>query len=470
MDPDAPTGAHRRGLRRWAKWLCALVATPILLFALSNLWLASPWGTAFLTKRIGLRLGLETHLSSASWSPWNGVTLHGLTCHQPAPLRAAIRDPFLTVSSIRISPVWRAWLRGRIAIHQLEVDTPQITLPVELLAHLSASAPPAPAPQPPPTTNPVNPPTAPPTTPPPADPTPQPAPPPSPTTPTQPARPTSWLHLKNATLTLVSASRETPWFESGTLTGSIPIAGGNAKNQLHLGPSRALGQPLTESLNIPVTWQSPALTLGPIAPTILGLKSEAFLQIALTSGLPIHIEALLPPQTPPTLTLPNNSPASAKSITAHARLRGLLLAPTTLQGDFLAQTADAQITLNENTLHFHRGNLLTVLRNGHLQCVDARLIGDDLALLGNAAILSDQRTAAALRIVADPGNLIHLTQRLLPGLTTPPPLTPLSTPQRAALDTRLFGKIGNLGQLTLEIGHQGPQLTLPQALATPSPP
>jgi hypothetical protein len=93
-----------------------------------------------------------------------------------------------------------------------------------------------------------------------------------------------------------------------------------------------------------------------------------------------------------------------------------------------------------------------------------RLIGDDLSILANAAVIAGGRAAAAIRFVAHPGTLVHLAQRLQPDLN--PPLTPLSTPQRAALDLRAFGSLDNL---TLEVGPNGPRIGLPNLLTPPTP-
>jgi hypothetical protein len=468
MDPAAPTGGTRRGRRRLLKWLAALAALPLAAFGLSNLWLASPWGRALITSKIQHRTGLESTLSAASWSPWNGVTLRGLTCRQPAELRAHFTDPLLAVDRIRVAPVWNAWLRGRISIHHVEIDTPQLALPIELLAHLAASqAPPKPAappPAPPPPTQPPDPPAT--TTPePPAAPPPSPAPPPpaSPAPPTPPSRPTTWVHLTRASLKIVSVGRTDPLLAT-TLTAAIPIAGDPAQGHLLLDRISALGTEILPQTTAPLTWKSPLLSAGPVETKILGTQLQFALHLARTSGFPIQIDASIPPQKSPEITLPQGYFAVAESLAAQARFRGLLLAPSSWQGDLIAESSTVQLATADATTTFDRGRILTVLRGNVLQCVDARLIGDDLSILANAAVISDGRAAAAIRFVAEPATLVHLAQRLQSDLN--PPLTPLSTPQRAALDLRAFGSLDNL---TLEIGPNGPRIGLPNLFTPPTP-
>jgi hypothetical protein len=88
--------------------------------------------------------------------------------------------------------------------------------------------------------------------------------------------------------------------------------------------------------------------------------------------------------------------------------------------------------------------------------VDARLIGDELSLLGNATLLADGRAAGAARLVAAPESVTGIVSRIFPHLAAPS-LTPLATPQRAAFDLEAFG---NISQLFLRLGRDGPVVNL----------
>lgn len=143
---------------------------------------------------------------------------------------------------------------------------------------------------------------------------------------------------------------------------------------------------------------------------------------------------------------------------ASARFRGLLLAPQTWQGDWVAEAKEPAGKIGGQQAAFDRGSAIVVLRGGLLSCVDARLIGDELSFLGNATVLADGRVAAALRMVAPPANLEGIVNRFFQNQSGIP-LTPLSTAQRTAFDVQAFG---NLQQTYLQVGKDGPVMQLRQ--------
>ncbi|RYD31851.1 MAG: hypothetical protein EOP85_22330, partial [Verrucomicrobiaceae bacterium] len=152
MDAGTPNGARRRGFRRWRTVLVLLAASPLLLLVALNLVLCTPWARGWIAKKIGQRAGgLEATMARASWTPWGGITVGGIELLQPPPLRAAVKQPLVSVESVKADPVWRAWLRGRQEISGLVIDTPRVVLPLELVSHLAANAAPVAQPsQPPP--------------------------------------------------------------------------------------------------------------------------------------------------------------------------------------------------------------------------------------------------------------------------------------------------------------------------------
>jgi hypothetical protein len=67
------------------------------------------------------------------------------------------------------------------------------------------------------------------------------------------------------------------------------------------------------------------------------------------------------------------------------------------------------------------------------------------------------RQAAALRMVAPPGQIESIVKRIFPTLDAPLSITPLSTPQRTAFDVRLSG---HMPQLFIQPGQDGPIMRL----------
>jgi hypothetical protein len=457
MEAEAPIGENRRGFRRW-KWL---VLAPLVLtmfsFMLSNLLLLTPWARGWIAAKIEKQTGLETRVAGASWSPWGGASLHGVELLQPAALRAAIASPLARIDTLQVTPVWRAWLRGRLEVRSISLDTPRLVIPLELLSHLTQSKtpqppappqPPAVAAAPPPPAAAV-PPAAPPQPPPPvaAAPPPLPAPPP---------QPTGWIHLKNASFSIVSVRSKTPLFEIAKTTGSLPIAGDPAQSVLKISSVSLAGNPAFTNLSPTLEWKHPVLSLKPLDLEIHGCEFLIAGKIASHSGLPIQLEAKLPKQALPPVTLPFDGRLESEAIAVNAAFRGLLLAPPSWQGNLVAECEATSIRLGGHDVKFDRGGAVTVLRGGLLSCVDARLIGDELSLLGNATVRGDGRAAAALRLVAPPANLEGIVKKAFSTVESPS-LTPLGTPQRSAFDLEAFG---NLNQLFLRLGRDGPILNL----------
>lgn len=453
MDPEAPIGAKRRGFRRWLRVASCFSGLPVCIILLINISLSTPWACRCIASKIERRTGMKTRVGGASWSPWKGAAIDAVELLQPAPLRAALTEPLVRIDSLRITPVWRAWLRGRLEVRSIELDHPRFVLPLELVSHITRTAPPAQQPPAPPVAT-ATPPPAPVQPGPPAPTPPLAVSPPKP--PTPPSHPTGWLHLKSASFTLVHAGSRRSLIDISKITGSIPIAGDPAQADLKIDTVSAFGEELATHLTASLEWKHPLLAMKPLETEIGGYKCVLAGRIASFSGLPIQIDALLPRQALAAFPLPFNGQASAEAITANARFRGLLLAPGTWQGDLVAESVAPSICVAARETRFDRGSAVTVLRSGVISCVDARLIGDELSLLGNAMLLADGRAAGAARLVAAPESVTAIARGIFPTLTAPS-LTALSTPQRAAFDLEAFG---NISQLFIRLGKDGPIINL----------
>lgn len=455
MDSEAPIGEIRRGFRRWHKVVLILLALPAGAVLTGNLVLASPWGSRWIAGKIQRHTGLETRIGGASWSPWNGACVNRLEFLQPTALRTVVKDPLFKCASVRVTPVWQAWIRGRLEVRDIELDSPKILLPLEVISTLAG---------PPPSTTPAAPPVAA-TPPPPPTPTPTPVaqpiqPPPSvaATAPKPPPpKPTGWLRLKDASISIIHAGSGRTLLAISKTSGSIPVSGNPAESNLNIGGISALGNPIVTDLTANLDWTSPLLSLKPLDLTCCGYKFVLAAKIAGFSGLPLQLEAQLPRQPLAPFALPFHGNAAAESIAANARFRGLLLAPGSWQGDLLAEALSPTIRIGDHEAKFDKASSVNILRGGVLSCVDARMIGDDLSVLGNATLLADGRLAGAARVVATPESATTIATRSFPLLQAAPSLTPLSTPQRAAFDVVAFG---NISQIFLRLGKDGPVVNL----------
>ena len=136
------SGGNKRSslgrLRRSLGWLVLLV---LLLYGASNLWLSSGWGTGLAEDKLKERTGLDWEVGSMTWSPWNGFTINDAQMLQPEELRAELTEPVVLVDRIRVKPYWTQLLRGRTRPKEVSIDSPELTISVEMLASLASRIP-----------------------------------------------------------------------------------------------------------------------------------------------------------------------------------------------------------------------------------------------------------------------------------------------------------------------------------------
>ena len=84
----------------WVKIGVIAILLPLIVFALSNLWLISWWGTGLAEKKLKQRTGMEWQVDSATWSPWNGVTVNNAVMLKPESLEHDLQEPLIDVGSI----------------------------------------------------------------------------------------------------------------------------------------------------------------------------------------------------------------------------------------------------------------------------------------------------------------------------------------------------------------------------------
>ena len=441
----------RRAIRR------TLIALPLAVWLIANLWLESPAGRNRIAAKIQRATGLEVHIGGASFTPWNGLSLYQVILLQPPPLRAAVPQPFAHIATIRLTPVWHSWIHANPAMRIWQIDTPRLVVPLEVLADIARSAaPPSPAGPPvaaanppPPATTPATPATGQPSEP--SAPAPTAPPPPEASLP-----PTVWLNVIDASFTLISASSGKRLLDVTGLDAAIPYDGKPAQATLRLGSITVAHEPPLTDIRAHLDWQSPVLSIKPLTTEAGGCKFILAGKVAMLNGIPLQLEAMAPNQALASTPLPGDGHIAAGTIAASARFRGLLLAPGSWQGEFVAEATSLSARIAGHDAKFDRGNALAVLHGGTLSCLDARLIGDDLSLLGNATVLADGQIAAVLRLVAPPETLSAITSRAFSNCPQPPVLTLLATPQRAALDLELSGQISNL---SLRLGREGPVIS-----------
>ena len=462
MEVDTPLGTPCRARHRWRKALWFVASLPVLLALLGYLFLSSPWSSLWVAAKIQSLTNMDTRVSGISFTPWNGIEINGLEILQPPPLRNLVKEPLVRIKSVHLMPVWRAWLRGRTDLQSISLDSPRLTVSVELLAELARSAvasrpPPA---QLPPLVAAATPPAA---IPPMIAAVPSPAPnsPPSPAPPAlpsvprpkPPSMPTFWLHLKNASFTLLKASSHSSLLDISQLSGSIPLAGDSADTTVKIQEISAMGAVMNQNLTAQLNWTSPALALKPLDTEIHHYKVKLASVIVLQPGFPVQFRAQFPNQPLQPIKLPYGAQISSETVTANAAFKGFLLAPGSWYADLITEGFSPKIQIANHQTTFDKASAITLLRGGAISCIDARFTGEDISLLGNATVLANGQAAGAARLVASPETTNAIVDRLFPMLHGAPSLTPLATPQRTAFDVEA---LGNIRELLVRIGKDGP--------------
>jgi hypothetical protein len=462
---------HPGKLRPWFRrrlflGLLFLLASPLLLFFLSNLWLALPCGRDWVAGKISARLGFQARISNASWSPWRGVSVSGLVIEQPEDLRGGVHEPLFAAQSIRIWPVWRAWLQKRMEVHSIEVDSPRLVVPLQLLAHLAGPAqiviapPPAVVATTPPAVAVI---------PPMIQAPPPPSVPPMAALPTPPAaapgppQPTGWIHVREASLCVVSSGRAEPLFEASGFNAVIPAAGDPADSLARLSSIRILQNGIADTLELPLHWQSPALQIGPVKGQLHGVPYQLTAKVARLGNLPLEVLLEVPIKSDATVAVPGGGTASARQFRAAGRFVGLLTSPSSWQGDLVMEGNGLSLSSPPRPeFRFDQGGAIVVLRGGVLSCTDARLIGDHLSLLGNATVLSDSRSAAILRIVVPPDHARGISERIGRDVGKRIAFGTMGSPDRVGTD--LYA-LGNLDGIQVQLGQGGDVIDGPTLLA-----
>jgi len=274
-------------------------------------------------------------------------------------------------------------------------------------------------------------------------------------------KPTGWIRIRHASLRLIAVGSALPLVDLGDLTGELPVAGDAARSSVSLANLKVHGMVLLRDFRASLAWQAPVLSLNPAAATLLGMHCQVAGKLALRSGLPLLLEVQVPRQSPSPFSLPGGGQATAEQLACSGQFRGLAMAPASWQGDWVAESATVSIQTGDHHGTFDRSSCYIALRGGALSCVDARLVGDELSLLGNATLLADGRAAGVVRLVAPDEAVFGIVKRLFPTTAAIPALTPMATPQRVACDLEGFG---NLSALQVRLGQNGPIVPLPLPL------
>lgn len=417
--------------RRPAKWLrilqrvfCALVAGCLVLFLLVQLVLATPWARGRVAEQVTKRTGLDCRISGLSWTPWGGVGIRSLVVDQPRGL--GWNQPLLNFERLRVQPDYVSCLRREWAVRAVEIERPELSISLEMLAAMARRS--GPTEHPPSLAVAEEP---------------------------QPAGPVlpAGLDLDGGpvrdsfggAVAPPSASPvAVPMGESERTRLTVVPAGlmvANGSIELFSGIS---GSSLFRLSGVQFSSTSKqsglegeglieTLTVGEFAiETDVGIELDQVIdsfQLLLTINLEenkqpvcslrVSLEKDFPFQatfshhfaSPFAIELPRIGALELASNQTLVYSRGWLLAPMTWQG--LMRVGGRGLALEGLDLSFDRHHGTMILRNGLLQVPDARVLGDQVSLLGNGWLTRDAG-AAVFRVVV-PGQSAALVANRLGG-------------------------------------------------------
>jgi len=419
-----------RRLRKLVGWLVLIV---LLVYGGSNLWLSSRWGTGVAESSLRERTSMDWEIGGVTWSPWNGVTLSDVKMLQPEALREQISHPVLEVDRMQVQPHWRSLLRGRVRLRDVSIESPRVTVAVEMLAYLSAdgvrgeAVPNVVLPverEPVGLTDKGL-----------ADPSdaevtkgkPEQARQPAIASegkvrPVPSARPVSserppvglplHLHIKNASFQLISVNWGGELFQLEGADLELPLLGDDVEGSLSVALLKIQGLGKLTDFQQSISWKRPYLECGnskvKMGDVEFGYRVQLGIGARASGGkaLPFLLDVVLPPQKVDQVKWLKRAPlkVEAEEVAGRFRFSGMLRSPVTWRANmlFLGSKIRVEEAHGGRDISFDEVVVPAVFRQGALQWGGVRLIGEDVSVLGNGRLSVRGGVLSVTRLVVSP--------------------------------------------------------------------
>lgn len=478
--------------------LCLIVVT-FLLFVFSNLFLSSSWGGDVVARRLEKRLGLECDVGAASWSPWRGVIVKEVVIQQPVELRGFLNKPLASVSEVQVIPYWSKLLKGKVEASQVTVVQPELTISLEMLSAVAskynqsnavrkgalkeepkrANVPgkdKRPKDKPSGTSEDSGEPRVPEVS--------------EPRVVGNPARnlvkksegkqvslqknskkqvtkkaqtdlvnelPVElplWLKVEEAQLNIVSVSERVELLTLSSVSLNAPIFGEDADGVLKIGELKALGQVFGEKVEEELQWRRPFLKLSDDHLNLLGLDIMHQSQVMMRRGQPraaafqILVELKEQPLREQRLLEEFAIVLAGEKVSGSVKVGGGLFAPLSWRGAMLgsAQNFYVEELHGGHRIQFDDVRAPAVFNRGQLRWGGLRLIGEDVAILGNGHLSSSGEILAVTRLVVSPEVAYEINAAMngamIPGVSHSW-WKNLDTPDRKVRDVTLYGHVAD---------------------------
>ena len=415
-----PGGQKRRRWRIVRRLVFVFIFGLLAIWGTTNLFFSISWGTRLVASRIEKRVGFPCSLESVTWTPWGGVVVRDFVVTPKT--GSGFGGEILRVDTVKLDPSWFSLMQRKKRFERLEISGVNGEVSIELLRSLLKSDPLPQASAPPekeavPDESPV------------ADEKTQgtkkqPAPAESPGSqkeaPRNQIRPVDDFEgvvvLRDVNLALTSQRFPGLSIAVESMEGELPVWGRDRKgaigfSALHLGGEMVGGE------EVHVHWKNQMLRVEHHQMKVAGLDLNMNLALRLVRGLPLGIQIEAPNQQVDFSSLFGESPSpiSIGQFSFSAGLQGYLTMPQSFAGLAKAGFRDLKIRDGKDgsTIEFYRGFGEVRINRAGIIVPDARMIGDEDAVLLNGFVTSNGEAAVTVRVVGSPERAEAYEKRVL---------------------------------------------------------
>lgn len=411
----------RRWVRRLKRLLLFSVGGLLVLFLSLQIALSTPWMRNRVASKLSQRSGLDIKIGGLGWTPWSGGSVRGLIVEQPRGIREFSTEPLAQAACIRVFPDYWACLRKEWHASRIEIDEPELAVSLEMLVSIAASSVPAAEPPLVAMTD----------VPPPPSQVPLPSPPGGGSTGVdvdseeiakpQPPAPAAPEAVKAASKRPMDIVLRNGGFELFSIrsTGPLALVQG-VELRLPLWTDGASGgcqiqRILVAEHSIETNVEVDVLMAADVIHWVVKNCSEKIEQITgrglfrLVAGVPFQAAVGYRSETGLHLNVPGCGVGHIASNQTMVQGGGWALVPMSWRG--LLQLQGEGVKLEEQGLEFTRYGASALLQNGVLQVPDARLLGDQFAVLGNGWV-NRESGSGVVRLVV-PGEAAEVLKNRL---------------------------------------------------------
>ena len=406
---------------------------------------------------------------------------------KPESLEDDLQEPLIDVASINAKPYWGQLLRGKARFREVIIDSPECVFPVEVLAHLAAGmnneavavsdepeVKPAavqknekskakpkeklqtksdtlnPKPKKPAKKKEAK----------------------KPQEVKKPERPPAGLPMrvsvKGASVRVVSETKDADLFSITGIEFDLPVFGEDEEGEIKLGEIKVPGMQAIQSVRQKVEWKRPYLQMGQENLALGGVNMKWGAQMGLSRGLPFLVDVVIEPQTIEHVELLDRVALDVKAENLSGRFQaaGSMTKPMSWRSSMVMLSNN--ITVSEKhggrQLHFDELSLPAIFQQGQLNWQSARVVGEDVAFLGNGQISFRHGANTVTRLVVSPEVAAELHSAMVgAGLVNWRGWwKDLDTPDRKYRDLHVRG---NLKSPSIDLSSKHEDLPLWQTLA-----